>query len=87
MKLDSTIAAIVTGAASGLGEASARHLASFGVRVGVLDLNEERGMRVACAWPGGAAKVRAEKKLRRLCSADVFGKLEFGWWGIGVSSG
>ena len=30
MKLDSSISAIVTGAASGLGEATARHLASFG---------------------------------------------------------
>ena len=47
MQLDQTISAIVTGGASGLGEASARHLASFGVRVGVLDLNAERGMRVA----------------------------------------
>lgn len=47
MQLDHTIAAIVTGGASGLGEATARHLASFGVRVGVLDLNAERGARVA----------------------------------------
>lgn len=47
MKLDSSIAAIVTGSASGLGEASARHLASFGVKVGILDLNAERGERVA----------------------------------------
>ena len=52
MKLDNTIAAIVTGAASGLGEATARHLASFGVRVGVLDLNEERGQRVAAEIGG-----------------------------------
>lgn len=47
MNLDSSIAALVTGAASGLGEATARHLASFGVKVGVIDLNVERGMRVA----------------------------------------
>ncbi|MCA3595761.1 MAG: SDR family NAD(P)-dependent oxidoreductase [Methylobacterium sp.] len=47
MKLDSTIAALVTGGASGLGEATARHLASFGVRVTLLDLNAERGNRVA----------------------------------------
>jgi NAD(P)-dependent dehydrogenase (short-subunit alcohol dehydrogenase family) len=47
MKLDMSIAAIVTGSASGLGEATARHLAGFGVRVGVLDLNAERGARVA----------------------------------------
>ncbi|HYF53727.1 MAG TPA: SDR family NAD(P)-dependent oxidoreductase [Salinarimonas sp.] len=47
MKLDSTIAAIVTGGASGLGEAAARHLASAGARVAVFDMNEERGARVA----------------------------------------
>ena len=56
MKLDTTIAAIVTGAASGLGEATARHLASFGVRVGVLDLNEERGTRVAAEIGGTFAR-------------------------------
>ena len=47
MKLDASIAALVTGGASGLGEATARHLAGFGVKVGVLDLNAERGERVA----------------------------------------
>lgn len=47
MKLDSTIAAIVTGGASGLGEASARRLASHGVKVALFDLNEERGRKVA----------------------------------------
>jgi NAD(P)-dependent dehydrogenase (short-subunit alcohol dehydrogenase family) len=47
MKLDHSIAAIVTGGASGLGEASARHLAGFGVKVTLLDLNAERGERVA----------------------------------------
>jgi NAD(P)-dependent dehydrogenase (short-subunit alcohol dehydrogenase family) len=47
MKLDSSIAAIVTGAASGLGEATARHLAGLGVRVAIFDLNAERGETVA----------------------------------------
>jgi NADP-dependent 3-hydroxy acid dehydrogenase YdfG len=37
MQLSSDIAAIVTGAASGLGEATARALAARGVRVAVLD--------------------------------------------------
>jgi NAD(P)-dependent dehydrogenase (short-subunit alcohol dehydrogenase family) len=52
MKLDSSLSAIVTGAASGLGEATARHLASFGVKVGVLDLNAERGQNVAAEIGG-----------------------------------
>ena len=47
MKLDDTISAIVTGGASGLGEATARNLASFGCRVALFDLNETRGHQVA----------------------------------------
>ncbi len=39
--------AIVTGGASGIGEASARQLADLGARVVVADLNEERGTMVA----------------------------------------
>jgi NAD(P)-dependent dehydrogenase (short-subunit alcohol dehydrogenase family) len=47
MKIDSTLAAVVTGGASGLGEASARALAATGARVALFDLNEERARRVA----------------------------------------
>lgn len=47
MKLDSSLAAIVTGGASGLGEATARMLASHGVKVALLDMNAERGGEVA----------------------------------------
>ena len=39
--------AIVTGAASGLGEATARHFAASGARVTLLDLDRERGEAVA----------------------------------------
>ncbi|HEV2427414.1 MAG TPA: SDR family NAD(P)-dependent oxidoreductase, partial [Acidimicrobiales bacterium] len=46
MELAST-SAIVTGGASGLGEATARALAKRGVRVVVADLNDERGHAVA----------------------------------------
>jgi NAD(P)-dependent dehydrogenase (short-subunit alcohol dehydrogenase family) len=38
---------IVTGGASGIGEASARHLAALGARIVVADLQEERGSAVA----------------------------------------
>ena len=38
MNLDGTTA-IITGGASGLGAATARKLASFGVKVGIFDLN------------------------------------------------
>jgi NAD(P)-dependent dehydrogenase (short-subunit alcohol dehydrogenase family) len=47
VKLDSSIAAIVTGGASGLGEATARMLAKEGARVAIFDLNRERGEKVA----------------------------------------
>ena len=47
MKLDSTISAVITGGASGLGEATARRLASHGVRVALFDLNAERGEALA----------------------------------------
>ena len=57
MKLDSNITAIITGGASGLGEATARLLAEQGVRVGIFDLNEERGEAVAKELDGGFAKV------------------------------
>ncbi len=56
MKLDKT-AAIVTGAASGLGEATARRLAAAGAKVTIFDLNAERGEAVAKDIGGLFAKV------------------------------
>lgn len=47
MKLDSTISAVVTGGASGLGEATSRALAADGVKVAIFDLNKEKGEKVA----------------------------------------
>ncbi|MFM5908166.1 MAG: SDR family NAD(P)-dependent oxidoreductase, partial [Novosphingobium sp.] len=43
MKIDNSIAAIVTGGASGLGRASVEALAAAGVKVAIFDLNEEAG--------------------------------------------
>lgn len=56
MKLNADIAAVVTGGASGLGEASARGLAAAGVRVALLDLNEDRGKAVAAEIGGVFAR-------------------------------
>ncbi|MDB5429110.1 MAG: 3-hydroxy-2-methylbutyryl-CoA dehydrogenase [Caulobacter sp.] len=49
MKLDSSVSAVVTGGASGLGEATARALAAKGVKVAIFDLERqtERGEAVA----------------------------------------
>lgn len=57
MRLHGNIAAVVTGGASGLGEATARHLATFDVRVCLFDLNEQRGQTIAGEIGGVYCKV------------------------------
>lgn len=47
MQLNAHISAVVTGGASGLGEATARALAARGVKVAIFDMNMERGLAVA----------------------------------------
>jgi NAD(P)-dependent dehydrogenase (short-subunit alcohol dehydrogenase family) len=47
VKLNNSIAAVITGGASGLGEATARLLALRGVRVAVFDLNATHGEAIA----------------------------------------
>ena len=47
MKLDSSIAAVITGGGSGLGAATARALAGFGVKVAIFDMNETTGEAMA----------------------------------------
>ncbi|WP_116367294.1 SDR family NAD(P)-dependent oxidoreductase [Parahaliea mediterranea] len=47
---------IVTGGASGIGEATARQLAAAGSRVVIADLNEERGRQVAADIGGAFAR-------------------------------
>ena len=57
MKLDSSISAVVTGGASGLGEATARALAAQGVKVALFDMNEAKGEAVAKEIGGVFCKV------------------------------
>ena len=57
MKLDSSIAAVVTGGASGLGEATVRQLAAQGVKVAIFDMNEAKGEAVAKEVGGVFCKV------------------------------
>ena len=59
MKLDSSISAVVTGGASGLGLATVRALAEQGVKVAIFDINDAAGEKAA-AETGGT-----------FCHADV----------------
>ncbi|MEO5492653.1 MAG: SDR family NAD(P)-dependent oxidoreductase [Sphingomonas sp.] len=47
MKLDNSVAAVVTGGASGLGAATARTLAAKGAKVAIFDMQAEKGEAVA----------------------------------------
>ena len=57
MKLGPHISAVVTGGASGLGEATARALAAQGVKVAIFDMNEAKGEAVAKDIGGVFCKV------------------------------
>jgi NAD(P)-dependent dehydrogenase (short-subunit alcohol dehydrogenase family) len=57
MKLSSDISAVITGAASGLGAATARRLAAHGVRVALFDVNEAAGEALAAELGGVFCKV------------------------------
>src|SRR5690606_37778655 len=57
MQLNGSVAAVVTGGASGLGEATARLLASHGVKVAIFDMNEQKGEAVAKEIGGVFCKV------------------------------
>ncbi|WP_166037376.1 SDR family NAD(P)-dependent oxidoreductase [Sphingosinicella sp. YJ22] len=52
MQLNSDIAAVVTGGASGLGEATARALAAKGVKVAIFDRDADKGEKVAAEIGG-----------------------------------
>ena len=47
MELNASLAAVITGGASGLGEATARALAGHGVKVALFDLQKDKGEAVA----------------------------------------
>ena len=57
MQLSSSISAVITGGASGLGAATARRLAAHGVRVALFDLNEAAGEALAAELGGVFCKV------------------------------
>ena len=54
------VAAVVTGEASGLGEATARALAARGAAVTILDLQDDRGQALAAELGGHTTFVRTD---------------------------
>ena len=67
MKLDNSIAAVVTGGASGLGEATVRALAAHGVRIAIFDLERQADK---------AAKLIADIGGGVFCPANVTSEAE-----------
>lgn len=57
MRIGDDVVAVVTGGASGLGEATSRKLAAAGARVAVFDMNEDAGSVLAEAIGGVFCKV------------------------------
>jgi NAD(P)-dependent dehydrogenase (short-subunit alcohol dehydrogenase family) len=57
MKVDGTVSVVVTGGASGLGEATARSFAGDGAKVAIFDLNRERGEAIASELGGTFCEV------------------------------
>jgi NAD(P)-dependent dehydrogenase (short-subunit alcohol dehydrogenase family) len=70
MELSGT-AAIISGGASGLGEAVARDLAAAGVTVVIADLNEERGKTVASEVGGEFIKTDVTNESAVAAAVDV----------------
>jgi len=79
------IGALLAGGASGLGEATARELASRGARVTIADLNEERGRPLAEELGGSFAQtdVTQEEQVRSAVEAADEVRLAVSCAGIG----
>ena len=61
MELNSSISAVITGGASGLGEATARALRAKGVKVALLDINIDAAAPTS-PWTGQPSTVAARDR-------------------------
>ena len=84
MQLDRSIAAVVTGGASGLGAATARELARRGMRVALVARRRERLTELAdeIAKAGGAASVHACDVAERAAVEAAFREIESAQGGV-----
>ena len=78
MKLQPGMTALVTGAVSGLGEASAIALLERGLNVVAVDLNDERGAAMEAKYPGRLRYVKADvadeaQMQQAIAAAEAFG--------------
>ena len=74
MRLDD-IGALIAGGASGLGEATARELASRGARVTIADVNEERGEALAREIGGSFARADVTDETEVQAAVEAAGEL------------
>ena len=71
MKFDSSVSAIVTGGASGLGAATVKALRDLGVKVAIFDLNPETGAGMTAHPMYDQFKSMSVKQLQPMASDQI----------------
>ncbi len=81
--------AVITGAAGGIGYATAKRFADEGAKVVIVDLNEEVGQRVATEFGGIFIKadVTSEEDVARMYKVafDTYGRIDIAFNNAGIS--
>lgn len=75
MNIDNKVA-VITGGASGLGQATAERVLAAGGKVAIFDLDEQRGQAFAEAHPGKAIFVKVDVSDEASCQAGVAAVME-----------
>jgi NAD(P)-dependent dehydrogenase (short-subunit alcohol dehydrogenase family) len=81
--------AVITGAASGIGYATAKRFAEEGAKVVIVDLNEEAGQKVAAEFGGifVKANVTSEEDVARMYKVafDTYNRIDIAFNNAGIS--